>query len=538
MRPTSSELSYELVNGATRRRGKVAATPFVIGRSPIANLTIAHPSVSRTHALIIQRDGLYRVVDEGSRHGCYLNGERVTDHAIRAGDVLHFGHEDGPRIHFEKASDSSSTLLELTTQLGTKAAQGSDLKKLDWLLEAARRLNTDGGLEQILISLIDTTLDLTLEERGFVFLADRNGALTFTVGKTATGEAITRDDTISWTAINAATQTAAPYIVTDTLAATGVPPSDSIVAQRIRSIVCIPLRKRIPGPGGVRETIGVLYLDSRLEAHRITSVDARLLQTIAAEAAALVENATLTQAEENARRYREELEIAARIQQGIMAVRLPELSYATVCARSLPCKEVGGDFYDFVAGPDALYAVIADVSGKGMSAALLAATLQGLIYTQLLAGQGLTQIASLANQYVCAKDIHKYATLVLVRLSYDGAVEYLNCGHVQPLLVTANGVIRLQNGNLPIGLFASTEFTAETLHMQSDDRLILVTDGVTEAEDQVGEFYGDARLEKSCIDCAHMDALFESVSAFAQGTPANDDCTLVELRYLGQRRMS
>jgi serine phosphatase RsbU (regulator of sigma subunit) len=202
---------------------------------------------------------------------------------------------------------------------------------------------------------------------------------------------------ISWTAVKAATQTAAPYIVTDTLSAGDAPPSDSIVRQHIRSIVCIPLRRRVPGVDGVREILGVLYLDSRFEADRLTSIYARLLQTIATEAAALVENATLAQAEEAARRYREELEIAARIQQGIMAVRLPELPYAKVCARALPCKEVGGDFYDFVAGPNELYAIIADVSGKGVSAALLAATLQGLIYTQLLAGHGLPQIASLAN---------------------------------------------------------------------------------------------------------------------------------------------
>jgi sigma-B regulation protein RsbU (phosphoserine phosphatase) len=537
MRPTSSDISYVFVDGKTERRGKLTPTPFVIGRSPAANLTIAHPAISRTHATVIHSGGLYRLIDEGSRHGCYLNGERVTDHEIHAGDVVHFGREDGPRIQFESAHDSASTILDLTSQFAKKAHTGTDLTKLDWLIEAARRLNADTGLEQILDSLIETTLELTGEERGFVFLADKDGTLRLAAGQTAQGAALTRDVMISWTAVKSATQTAAPYIVTDTLSAEGAPLSDSIVREHIRSIVCIPLRKRVPGVDGVREILGVLYLDSQLQADRLTSIYARLLQTIAAEAAALVENATLAQSEEAARRYREELEIAARIQQGIMAVLLPELDYAKVCARSLPCKEVGGDFYDFVAGPNELYAIIADVSGKGVSAALLAATLQGLFYTQLLAGHGLTQIASLANQYICARDISKYATLVLVRLSRDGEVEYLNCGHVPPLLVTTNGVTRLENANLPIGLFESTEYKTATLRLRSDDRLVLVTDGVTEAEDCVGEFFGDARLEKSCLDCAHLDALLDSVNEFAQGTPPNDDCTLVELRYLGNGRM-
>jgi sigma-B regulation protein RsbU (phosphoserine phosphatase) len=91
----------------------------------------------------------------------------------------------------------------------------------------------------------------------------------------------------------------------------------------------------------------------------------------------------------------------------------------------------------------------------------------------------------------------------------------------------------LENANLPIGLFEYTGYSTETLHMQSDDRLVLVTDGVTEAENRLGEFYGDARLEKSCLDCAHIDALLDAVNEFAKGAPAADDCTLVELRYLG-----
>ena len=116
-----------------------------------------------------------------------------------------------------------------------------------------------------------------------------------------------------------------------------------------------------------------------------------------------MENAFLAQAEESARRYREELNIAAAIQQGLMEFATPNLPYAKVHARSVACKEVGGDFYDVIATRDGLYIVIADISGKGVSAAMLASTLQGLLYGQLLAGQSLAEIADVANRYICEK---------------------------------------------------------------------------------------------------------------------------------------
>ena len=165
-----------------------------------------------------------------------------------------------------------------------------------------------------------------------------------------------------------------------------------MVQQSIRMVYCIPLRKRAAGTDcHEKDILGVLYLDSRLQPGKLSQVDNDLLETISTEAAALVENAFLAQAEESARRYREELNIAAAIQQGLMEFAIPNLPYARVHARSVACKDVGGDFYDVIATPDGLYIVIADISGKGVSAAILASTLQGLLYGLLLAGQPLAR---------------------------------------------------------------------------------------------------------------------------------------------------
>ncbi len=150
---------------------------------------------------------------------------------------------------------------------------------------------------------------------------------------------------------------------------------------------------------------------------------------IATEAASLIENARLVQAEEEARRYQQELTIAASIQQRLMQVKIPDVPFAKFRGRNLPCKAIGGDFYDAVNTKEGLAVVLADVSGKGVSAALLASTLQGMIYSHLTAGAPLLDVVVAINRFFTDKLVgEKYATLLLARLRRDGDLEYVNCG--------------------------------------------------------------------------------------------------------------
>src|SRR5258707_6409118 len=130
------------------------------------------------------------------------------------------------------------------------------------------------------------------------------------------------------------------------------------------------------------EVLGALYLDSR-STRAVSAVSHDILRAIATEATSVVESAHLVEAEESARRYQQELSIAASIQQGLMAVTIPHVPFAKISARNLSCSETGGDFYDAVRTEDKLAVVIADVCGKGVSAARLASTLQGMLYSHL-----------------------------------------------------------------------------------------------------------------------------------------------------------
>jgi serine phosphatase RsbU (regulator of sigma subunit) len=258
------------------------------------------------------------------------------------------------------------------------------------------------------------------------------------------------------------------------------------------------------------------------------------LHVIATEAASLIENARLVQAEEAARRYQQELAIAASIQQKLMTVTIPEVPFAQLNGRNLPCKEIGGDFYDAVNTEGGLTVVLADVSGKGVSAAILASTLQGMIYSQLTAGMKLTDIVAAVNRYFTHKEIgEKYATLVIARLQRDGELEYVNCGHVPPLLVCNGEIIRPEHGNLPVGLLADASYESDRFQLHTGDRLVLVTDGVTEAENASGDFFDNPRLEKVAAEAGGLEEILAAVSSFCAGTPRSDDCTIVDLLYTG-----
>jgi serine phosphatase RsbU (regulator of sigma subunit) len=256
------------------------------------------------------------------------------------------------------------------------------------------------------------------------------------------------------------------------------------------------------------------------------------MRTIAREAAALVDNAQLAVIEDQARKHQEELQIAARIQQGLMAPQIPDFPFAGVQAHSIACSAVGGDFFDVISGVDTLNVALVDVSGKGISAAILASTLQGMLHVQLEAGQPLGAIAAATNRYLCQKAVGKYATMLLLRLHQDGTLEFLNCGHVKPRLCSDARVSLLEQSNVPVGLIEGAEYTAGNVTLPPGSRVILVSDGITEAEDAQGEPFGDERLDSASL-CGDLPGVLQRMAEFCAGHPANDDCTIVQVTFTG-----
>jgi len=241
-------------------------------------------------------------------------------------------------------------------------------------------------------------------------------------------------------------------------------------------------------------------------------------------------NMTLDKAILDVRLAAEELALAAQMQSELMSIRLPSVSYARLTGKMIPCRAVGGDFFDAVALTDAICAVVADVSGKGIPAAIVAAMLQGIIHAAMLAYQPLTTIASAINEFLCSRTTGKFATMVLLKVWESGRLEYLNCGHVPPLLVNSASVSQLEGGNVVVGLIPEAQYTSEAHDLTPGDRIMIFTDGITEAENSHGEQFGDGALKHALCS---VDAVLEQLSTFQGNIERSDDCTLFELRYQG-----
>jgi len=535
---------FLFVNGDEQRNIAWERNPFTIGRRTDKDLVIADPRVSRDHAEILAEGDAYYLVDLGSKHGTFVNGERVQRRKLSPEDKIEFGLLGASQLIFDPQGSHSSTAREFLSQVVSLRRETSDLEKLTLFLQAARELNTSGAVDEVFITLIEATLRFTGAERGFVFLRDDDGKLRLAAGRTAKGQALVEDRTISHSILEEAALSASEFMVSDALKSSHLANRESIVAHDLRTVICIPLRRRqVADKSSPREpatqkngsdVLGMLYLDSRIASGDISGVNQQMLSTIATEAAALVENARLVQSEQAARRYEQELSIASSIQQRLMTVTIPDVPFAKVRAKNIACKDVGGDFFDVVVTDQDLSVVLADVCGKGVSAALLASILQGMIYSQLVAGLPLPHIVSAVNRFLCQKKLgEKYATLFIARVNAGGALEYINCGHLPPLLRSGNTVTQLKEANLPVGLFFDSKYEGASRPLTGGNQLFLFTDGVTEAEDGNGEFFGYDRLETSLSSDANLDDIFAAVRSFCGPVPLSDDCTLLELTYAG-----
>jgi serine phosphatase RsbU (regulator of sigma subunit) len=539
---TSDPLVLVVVEGSDRRTLVLDHYPFTIGRRTDRDLVMADPRVSREHAQFVREsDGTY-IVDQNSRHGTFVNGERVNRRKLARNDRVEFGVTGATYTLFSPDRSPSSAAQQFLSQFSTwkpASGAGSDLEMLNVFLEAARKLNTSGVLDDVLHTLLEAALRLTHAERGFVFLRQPDGELRLAAGRDKRGERIDDDSTISRSVLRDAAKSASEFLVTDTDDSGKLVGRESVVAHNLHSVICIPLRKTViqnkvkeetkPGESDVQ---GVLYLDAHFLSGKLSSVSHDILRSIANGAATLVENAALVQAEDAAKRYRQELAIAAEIQQRLMTVTVPEVPYAKVNAVSYACKDIGGDFFDLVYTDNGLSLIVADVSGKGVSAAVVASILQGMLYSQLARDSPLPEMIAAVNRFLCEKvGGQKYATLVIARLLGSGELELINCGHVPPLLVSGDTVTKLEAGDLPVGLVPGVEFHAHRLQLKAGDRLLLVTDGVTEAEDASGEFFGNDRLERCCRE--GFAAIEQAVTDFRGETPLTDDCTITEMIYRG-----
>src|SRR3984893_17085599 len=181
------------VQGNEQRTINLDHSPFTVGRKVDKDLVIADPRVSREHALIVSENGEFCVVDQASKHGTYVNGERIDRKTLERNDRLEFGVRETVYVVFNPRHETSNTARDFLTQISGIhiSDETTDLEKLTLFLEAARKLNTVGVLDEILMTLLDVTLKLTRGERAYVFMKGADGNLRLAAGRDAQGEPLT-----------------------------------------------------------------------------------------------------------------------------------------------------------------------------------------------------------------------------------------------------------------------------------------------------------------------------------------------------------
>lgn len=547
------DLKFEVIApDGTTREVPIQEVPFMIGRGAEAgnHLQLNDQRISRRCAAVVLDSEGALLEDRGQKHGVFVNGERITSRILHEGDVVSFGVNDCYRLVFHQGKESQSLpeLLKGFDQAAELEHGARDLRHLSLLLEATALLQSHLPVKDVLASMIDRAIDITKAERGLLLENDAQSNLRPLVARQSGGKSLpVTDVTPSKTAIGRASATGRSYVELDTRMADALREAQSVVAQQLRSVVAVPLLTLAPlvaadativaTPG---QLLGILYLDSR-HPTIFSGLERRILDALAHEAASVMEKARLVQREKERQRVEQELSIAREIQQALLPKTFQAGPYCDITGINRSCLEVGGDYFDILQlGSDRTAFVMADVSGKGVAAALVASLLQGT-FTALTLGQDLAGVMNHINSFICDhSDIKRYATLFFGIIDKRGNLEYVNAGHIPPLLIHDGKVVEsFPAESIPLGLLPSAKFGASFGHLERGDSLLLCTDGITEAMNPERDLYGTERLldtvQKNCaVGIRELQScVLKDVEEFSRGAYQADDITLLILRFLG-----
>ncbi len=287
------------------------------------------------------------------------------------------------------------------------------------------------------------------------------------------------------------------------------------------------------------ECVAAILLGSRPEQDRYSAEERALLSMLAAQVAASLHNIALLKEVVEKRVMEEELNIARSIQLKLLPSEPPELERFEVAALSVSSKQVGGDYYDFLRRGPYLAVAVADVSGKGFPASLLMATLQASLRSNLDRMERPVELVGKLNDMMCeATTEDKFATLFYGCLDMErNLLMYTNAGHVFPTYIGSGGRVEtLSYSGLILGVLPGFGYEHHQRSLEPGDMLVVVSDGVTEATDDAGEFYGEERLSALLSSlhgrraCDVRDGIIGSVNEFSGPKGAGDDVTILVLR--------
>jgi sigma-B regulation protein RsbU (phosphoserine phosphatase) len=405
------------------------------------------------------------------------------------------------------------------------------------LYRLSQTFNSSLDLGEVLNQVMDEVIAATRAERGFVMLVEPDGGLTFHAARGLDHQSIEMPDfQVSRGIIERVASLGQPMLTSDAQVDDRFSMRQSVMLLGLRSVMCAPLQVK-------GRTIGVIYVDNRLRAGIFQPADLELLSAIASSAAIAIENARLYQLAVEKGRMEQELQMAYRVQSSLLPAEAPQLPGWDFAARWKPARQVAGDYYDFIPHPGGrLGLVIADVTDKGMPAALFMAFTRTVLRASLDGVRSPAEGLEHANRLICAESSFGFfVTLFFAELEpTSGRLRYVNAGHNPPLLLrqTMTRPEPLVRTSLPLGIDPDFPYAQAEATLGPGDLLLLYTDGVTEARDPQGRQFEQERLEASlsgrrgAAGSELLTGIEQDLSAFTTGAIADDDVTLVAVRRL------
>ena len=514
---------------------------FVIGRRTAADLQLANADISREHAEIA-RDGLrFLLRDRGSRYGTFVNGEQITERPLQHGDRIRLGRTDGIELVF-----MTDTAMTQPTGLRDAASDAGDLRQMAAILDGLRALGSGRVLDEVLTLVLDSALEVTKAERGFVMLARADGELEFKIARgrgriTLPGHSFSTSAKIP----REVYQTGQSRIVGDLMDGDLAGKHDGTIAIGIRHVLCVPLTvsplSAGPSDGVAGRVIGVLYLDGRERGTLLSQQTRSSLEAFATQAALAIESARLYAEAAEKGRIERDLRIAADIQRALLPDGTFEADGVDLAAASIPCRTVGGDFFDYLdIGERGLAFTLGDVAGKGAPAALLAAAVQSNFAAQAPVSDDPGDAMVRINKALLRRAIEaRFATMFFGEVLSGGRLRYSNAGQEPPVVVRRDRVEWLEAGGPVLGLLAGVAYETGEVALEPGDLVVVYSDGVSEARDTAGEEFGRDRL-LAAVAASHgarpetvLEGLLHDVRKFAEGAAPADDITALVLRFRG-----
>jgi len=495
---------------------------IILGRNSECDIVLEVGAVSRHHARIVRAERKYYVEDLASRNGTFLNEKSVEGrklleendqiqvcdlvfvfHGQDASDngAIGQGTADFAMLVDDQQVSGGSTIMSKmdvsTSSTGLRLTIRPEAK-LKALIEIGKSLSKAISLDDVLPKLLDSLFSIFVQaDRGFVVLKDQKSGQLVPMAVKHRSKDDTETVRISRTIVVDAMDSKEAILSADAASDSRFEMAESIIDFKIRSMICTPL---IDSEGNALGVIQIDTLDSR---KRFNQDDLEVLASVASQVASAIENAQLHETVLRERELLRELDVAHEVQQGFLPDQAPSVKGYGFFDFYEPASQLGGDYFDYVTLPDGrVVVVLADVSGKGISAALLVAKLSAEIrYCLINQDSPVAAVEKLNNVFCHEHWEDRFVTLVMVVI--DPArhqVVIVNAGHMSPLLRYSNGRVEPIGENesgLPIGISADTNYEQFNVSLTEGDSLTLYTDGITEAMNERGELYGGERLRKN-----------------------------------------